>query len=128
MFEPTAIPPKHPPLGTLIYDGTCAVCTTTIARRYRFFEHYGFAVMPLQSPEAAVRAQRDIATLMTAIHLVMADGRVFVGVDSFRVLFAHIGWLKPVAWLLRVPVVYTVAVRLYAEVAKRRHRNVCRLG
>ena len=115
-------------LGTLIYDGSCAVCTAAVARRYRFFERYGFAVMPLQSPEAAVRAQRDITTLMTAIHLVMADGQIFVGVDAFRVLFAHIGWLTPVAWLLRVPFVYTVAVRLYAEVAKRRHRNVCRLG
>ena len=123
-----ATPSAQNHLGTLIYDGSCAVCTSAVARRYRFFERYGFAVMPLQSPEAAVRAQRDIATLMTAIHLVMADGRVFVGVDSFRVLFAHIGWLKPVAWLLRVPVVYAVAVRLYAEVAKRRHRNVCRLG
>jgi predicted DCC family thiol-disulfide oxidoreductase YuxK len=124
MFEPTPFSPtsRH---GVIIYDGRCDMCTRSVGQRYRFFEKHGFAVVSLQTPGVPEYAHRDIDTLMSAIHLVMSDGRIFVGVDCFRRVLACIWWLKPVSWVLCVPVVHAIAVRVYAAVAKRRHRSAC---
>ncbi len=126
MSEPMPFSPP-PRLGVLIYDGSCDMCTAAIGHRYRFFENHGFAVASLQTPGIPEYAHRDTETLMTAIHLVMSDGRVFVGVDCFLVLFDHILWLRPLAWALRLPFVYSVARGVYAAVAKRRHVKQCPL-
>jgi predicted DCC family thiol-disulfide oxidoreductase YuxK len=106
--------------GLIIYDGTCGVCTSFVGKRAHFFEKHGFAVAPLQTPGIPEYAHRDIAELMTAIHVVTVDGYVVSGIDAFGVVAARVWWLWPVSMAMRVPVLKRVFGMIYAAVAKRR--------
>lgn len=119
----------HGRFGLIVYDGSCGVCTSFVGKRARFFETYGFSVTPLQTPGISEYAHRDIETLMTAIHVVLLDGRVLSGAEAFCVVVERIWWLWPLSVSLHVPVLKRGFGVLYAAIAKRRQglSRVCGL-
>src|SRR6266550_892553 len=96
------------PVATLIYDGECAMCRAS-PHRARF---------PHVSDEQC----------MTAMQLVLPDGRVLAGADAVPELFARIPHWRWVPALFALPGIRPVARRVYAWIARNRMRISCAAG
>ena len=86
-------------------------------------------ILPCRSSVRRERFPQVPETLcMTAMQLVLPDGRVLGGADAVPELLRRIrgwGW---VAGVFDVPVVRPLARRVYAWIAANRMRISCRLG
>jgi predicted DCC family thiol-disulfide oxidoreductase YuxK len=117
--------PRTP--AVLIYDGDCAMCRASALWLMRRALSSGeLEILPCRS---SVRRARYPAiadeVCLTAMQLVLPDGRVLSGADAVPELLRRIrgwGW---VARLLDLPGVRPVARRVYAWIAKNRMRISC---
>jgi len=119
--EPSMSP--HPELGspTLIYDGECGICQQSVALLKRWDREHVLRYVPFQDTAAVARFGIALPKLAAAMHLVLADGRIYSGADAMPrllALFPGKRWLAP---LFRIPGVLPLARRIYAWIAMRRH-------
>ena len=116
--------------ATLIYDAECAMCRASAMWLMRRALSGGeLEILPCRS---SVRRERfpqvPEALCMTAMQLVLPDGRVLGGADAVPELLRRIrgwGW---VAGLFSLPPVRPVARRLYAWIAANRMKLSCAVG
>ncbi|ABM36796.1 thiol-disulfide oxidoreductase DCC family protein [Polaromonas naphthalenivorans] len=112
---------------TLYYDGSCPMCHAEMhnlmLRNTRELLAFVDISVPGFSGQPPGATQHDLMTLM---HARQADGTVIKGVDVFRLAYAAagLGWVSA---LFRLPVVSTVADRLYPYLARYRNRIPRRL-
>jgi predicted DCC family thiol-disulfide oxidoreductase YuxK len=113
--------------GTIIYDGSCGVCSATVGKRYAFFERYGFAVLPLQTEGLTAWVGETETVLMTAIHLKTSDGRLLKGPECVIEVASKIWWMWPFYITMKIPLCKKLLGWAYAQVAKRRQKisGVC---
>ena len=113
--------------AVLIYDGECAMCRASALWLMRLALSRGeLEILPCRSDPRRVRfPQVADEACMTAMQLVLADGRVLAGADAVPELLRRIrglGWLAAFfAW----PAVRPLARRFYAWIAKNRMRLSC---
>lgn len=107
----------------LLYDGECRYCRGWADRLRRMDPDHAIVLVaaaeqdrlpgvPFIEPDALDRA----------IHLVLPDGRVLVGVDAAVSVLRRLPRWRWVAGLFRIPGVGLLADRAYQWVAARRHR------
>jgi predicted DCC family thiol-disulfide oxidoreductase YuxK len=110
------------------YDGSCGLCQKTVAvlRRLDLMDRVEFhdALRDWPSIHAAFPMLRQEDCLET-MHVVTAGGEVRTGFDAYRAISWSIPRLWPVAPLLYVPGVPFAGRRVYARVARNRHRAGC---
>ena len=117
---------------TLVYDGDCEFCDRTVRLLKRWDLQDRVRPIPLQSARLATYGiSRSAAE--EAMHLVSPAGEVWRGAEAAREIFGLMPGGRPLAWLFRVPGVLRLAERVYAWIARRRHRfgcssEVCRRG
>ena len=119
-----------PATATLIYDAECSVCRASARWLMRRASSSGqLEILPCRS---GVRRQRfpHVAEeqCMTAMQLVLPDGRVLGGADAVPELMRRIrgwGW---VAGVFSIPGVRPIGRRVYAWVARNRMKISCALG
>jgi len=110
----------------LLFDGDCGFCRDWVRRLQRWDRRDAIDYVPSQEREriAGLPPLREDA-LARAIHLVAPDGTVTAGARTLPVL----GRYLPSGWLLRAVVAFPGALwigdRVYAWVARRRHRLGC---
>jgi len=115
--------------AVLIYDGDCAMCRASamwIMRRA--LSRGALEILPCRS-DARRRRYPDIAeaTCLTAMQLVLPDGRVLAGGDAVPEILRRVrgwGW---VASVFSVPGARPIARRVYAWIARNRMRISCAL-
>ncbi|MDI3381315.1 thiol-disulfide oxidoreductase DCC family protein [Xenophilus aerolatus] len=105
---------------TLYYDGSCRLCSGEI-RNLMARDTAGRLAFVDCSPEGFVGGPAPRAALMDAIHAVDAAGRVYTGVETFRVAYAAVG-LPVVSTLLGLPGLSHAAARAYPVLVRHRHR------
>ena len=117
---------------TVLYDGACNLCRSSVARVRRMDS--GARIELLDLHDASVTARFPQVNSDEAMRLMQAvdpGGRVYSGADAWaRIGLTLPGW-KLVAWLLLVPGIHFVAQHLYAWVARNRYRwnrEVCEDG
>ncbi len=116
--------------ATLIYDGECSLCRASALWLMRRALSSGMLeILPCASK---VRRTRFPAiteeACMTAMQLVLPDGRVLAGADAVPELMRRIrgwGW---VAGVFALPGVRPIARHVYAWVARNRMRISCGVG
>ncbi len=114
--------------ATLIYDGECAMCRASALWVMRLALSRGaLEILPCRSePRRARFPQVSDAACMTAMQLVLPDGRVLAGADAVPELLQRIRGLGWLATLFALPGAGPVARRFYAWVARNRMRLSCR--
>jgi predicted DCC family thiol-disulfide oxidoreductase YuxK len=105
---------------TLYYDGSCRLCSGEM-RNLRAHDTAGRLAFVDCSPEGFTGGPAPRAALMTTLHAVDAAGRVYTGIESFRVAHAAIG-LPTISALLGLPGLSQAAARAYPVLARHRHR------
>jgi predicted DCC family thiol-disulfide oxidoreductase YuxK len=116
---------------TLLYDGSCGLCTTTAATVRRLDLLARVALVDV-SRDWAIAAARfpwlDQATCLTDVHLVTSQGRTASGFDTYRELAKTlpIGWLA--VPLLFMPGIAAAGRMMYRRVADHQTRITCAIG
>lgn len=114
-------------VAVLIYDGECAMCRASALWLMRRALSAGrLEILPCRS-EARLERFPQVAeeACLTAMQLVLPDGRVRAGADAVPELLRRIrgwGWL---AGVFDLPGIRPLARRVYAWVARNRMRLSC---
>ena len=117
--------------AVLIYDGECSMCRGSalwLMRRALAGGARDLEILPCRSP---VRRERYpfIAdeTCITAMQLVLPDGRVLAGADAAPEILRRIPRWRWIAAFFALPGARPVARRVYAWIAGNRMRLSCGL-
>jgi predicted DCC family thiol-disulfide oxidoreductase YuxK len=116
-------------VATLIYDAECAMCRASALWLMRRALSAGrLEIVPCRSSvRRAQFPQVAEETCLTAMQLVLPDGRILSGADAVPELLRRIrgwGW---VAGVFALPGVRPLGRRVYAWVARNRMRISCTL-
>jgi predicted DCC family thiol-disulfide oxidoreductase YuxK len=111
---------------TLIYDGECAFCRRSVGL-LRKWDHYGRIRYVMLQDAVSLHRLPPIPRedLERAMHLVAPSGEIFSGADALRALLPVLKWGRAAAAIFNVPGVPALARRIYAIVARNRHRLNC---
>jgi len=117
-------------IATLIYDGDCAMCrASALWIMRRALSRGALEILPCRSRVRAERFPQVPETgCLTAMQLVLPDGRVLSGADAVPELLRRIrgwGWA---AGVFAVPGLRPLARRAYAWIARNRMRISCTLS
>jgi len=112
-------PTTGSPRLTLLYDGLCPICAREVNFMRRRDREGRLAFVDIADPDFEPRRYgTDLATVMAAMHGVLPDGKLVVGLEVFRRAYALLGLNWLVAWtdwpLLRP--VANLGYRLFARV------------
>ena len=108
------------PLLTIYFDASCAICSAEMGA-LKARDTAGRLNLVDCSPADFTSGPAPRETLMAAIHVVDAEGRVHVGVPAIRICRAAVG-LSSGGVLLDLPLVAPLADRAYALLARNRYR------
>lgn len=115
------VPDSLPAQPTLIYDGECGLCRQAVGVLQRWDREQVLRLVPFQDAETVARFGIDLPALAAAMHLILPDGRVYAGADAAPELLRRLRGKRWLAALFRIPGVLTLARRVYAWIAARRH-------
>lgn len=108
-------------MQVMVFDGDCAFCSSSVdvARRVATA---GIVFVPYQTADLESLGI-DRATCEAVVQYRDRDGRWHAGSDAVAMLLRESGmvWWLP-GWVLMLPGVRVVASRVYAWVARNRHR------
>jgi predicted DCC family thiol-disulfide oxidoreductase YuxK len=119
--------------AVLIYDGDCAMCRASalwLMRRAlgRGGDAEELEILPCRSPVRRARFPAiDEATCLTAMQLVLPDGRVLSGADAVPEILARLPRWRWLRHAFDLPGTRPLARRAYAWIARNRMRLSCRL-
>ena len=109
------------PLGWILYDGRCGLCSTLANRWSRRAESIGFACASNNSEWVLQKMSPARDRFTKEVCLLLRDGGTLYGVDVYLFLMSRIWWLKPLGFLLGLPGVRHFTIWLYTQIARRRH-------
>ena len=116
------------PALTLYYDGHCAICRDEVARLRRWDKAGRLAYADIAAPDfSSAPAGVDLLALNTEMHVLAADGRLLVGIDSLLAVYTLVGrgWMVAP---LRVAALRPLFSALYRSFARNRYRLSALLG
>ncbi len=108
--------------ATLIYDGTCPICSGTVAWIKKNEREDAFEMVPCQSDSPGRRyPDIDFDECMRAMHLVLPDGRVLAGEQALPEIFTRLRRYRAVALAFKLPGAETLVRILYRWFALQRY-------
>jgi predicted DCC family thiol-disulfide oxidoreductase YuxK len=107
--------------GWVFYDGRCGLCTGSVRRFGRLLRRHHFALAPLQAPWVIKRLALTHDELLLEMRLLTRDGDLLGGADALMAIARQIWWLRPVAWLARIPLARVWMRKAYRQLALRRY-------
>lgn len=115
--------------AVLIYDAECPMCRASALWLMRLALSRGqLEILPCRASVRAARfPQIGEATCLTAMQLVLPDGRILAGADAVPELLRRIRGLGWLAALFALPGMRPPARRVYAWIARNRMRISCAL-
>ena len=114
--------PQTPDLF-VFYDGACSLCRASIAPVQRLDAHQRIEFLDLHDPAAQKRfPEIDRELAMRWMQAVDARGRISSGVEAWaRIGLRLPGW-RYLSWILLVPGIRWLAVKIYSWIARNRYR------
>ncbi len=125
----TALAPEGP--AVLVYDGDCSMCRASalwLLRRALAGGARSLEVLPCRSPARRRRfPQISDEACLSAMQLVLPDGRVLAGADAVPDILRRIPRWRWLAGLFALPGARPLARRVYRWIADHRMGLSCRL-
>lgn len=107
---------------TLIYDGSCGLCTESIGWIRWLDSGHRIETLPYQNPEVWRRYPTlDPAAAEQSVQCVAADGTVYSGALAVREVLSQLPALQPLTIAWRLPGVPPLLSMLYRRVSEHRH-------
>jgi predicted DCC family thiol-disulfide oxidoreductase YuxK len=113
---------KEKERATLIYDGNCPICSGTVKWIRENEEEGAFEMLPCQSDRMDLEypeVKRDAC--MQAMHLVLPDGKVFVGERAMPEIFLRLKRYRFAVTFFKLPGAQTFSRIAYRWFADRRY-------
>lgn len=108
--------------ATLIYDGTCPICSGTVKWIREHEQEGAFEMLPCQSERRGAEfPDVESAECMRAMHLVLPDGKVFAGEKALPEIFLRLRRYRFAAAFFKVPGAATLSRIAYRWFADRRY-------
>ena len=113
--------------AVLIYDAECPMCRASAMWLMRLaMSGRALEILPCRSPVRVTRfPQVGEAACLTAMQLVLPDGRTLAGADAVPELLRRIRGLGWLAALFALPGMRPLARHVYAWIARNRMRISC---
>jgi predicted DCC family thiol-disulfide oxidoreductase YuxK len=109
--------------ATLIYDGSCPLCSGTIAWIRENEIENSFVMLPCQMEETLSRfPEIKRADCMNAMHLVLPNGTVLVGEQAMPEVFLRLKHYRFAAFLFKLPGSQAISRIAYRWFADRRYK------
>ena len=117
---------KQPAL-TVFYDQQCPLCNRTVLTLNHFdiFSRVTFKSAQEYAAQYPALAGISEATLLTDLYALDSQNKVYSGVDTYSQILLKMGYLSPIGFILRLPVIYQIAVKKYRAIADSRLRITC---
>ena len=110
---------------TVVYDGTCKVCTR-LANVLRRWERGQLEVVASQAPGVTGRFPWIPASAYAqALQLIGPEGRTWQGSAAIEQLLNVLPRGRLIAWIFHVPFIRTIADRFYRWFARNRYHLGC---
>ena len=108
----------------VVFDGECALCRRWIQRLEAWDRDGTLDTVPYQDPSVSGRFPWiPPEAFRESVQVVAPDGRTWSGAGAAERLANLLPGGAPLAWIFRLPLVRSIADRVYAEVARRRARS-----
>jgi predicted DCC family thiol-disulfide oxidoreductase YuxK len=122
--EATAAGPARP--YTVVYDGTCKVCTRLAGLLERWDTRDELEIVPFQNSSVLDRFPWiPAAAYAEAMQLVGPGGRTWQGADAIERLLEILPYGMLLGWAFRVPFFGSLFSRFYRWFARNRYRFGC---
>jgi predicted DCC family thiol-disulfide oxidoreductase YuxK len=112
---------------TVVYDGTCNVCTKFIDALTKLDRQHQLEILPSQTAGLAMRFAwiPDHAYSESIQVIRRADGRTWQGAAAIEQLLDALPKGGMVSWIFRVPFMRPIAERFYRWFARKRYKFGC---
>ncbi len=112
---------------TVVYDGSCKVCTSLVAVLAEWDRDGVLEIVPSQAPGVQARFPWITPRMYAdSIQVVRAsDGRTWQGAGAIEAIVKAVPEGRLIGWIFAIPLVRPLAERLYYWFARRRYRFGC---
>jgi predicted DCC family thiol-disulfide oxidoreductase YuxK len=115
---------------TVYYDGACPRCVRERRRYERLAGTSGERVCWFDITGREDRLREigiDPRKALTELHVRDENGRIASELDAYILLLERVAFLRPLAWLIGLPVIRPLLARLYHKMVIRRLKKSGRL-
>jgi predicted DCC family thiol-disulfide oxidoreductase YuxK len=101
---------------TVYYDGACPKCVRDRQNYEKLSDKSGEEVCWFDITGQESRLQElgiDPQKALTELHVQDANGRIYSEIDAYILLMRKVPVLKPLAWMIGLPLIRPVLARLY---------------
>ena len=122
-YEPTKENTPHPTKLVVYYDGACPKCIRDRRNYEKLAGRHGKEVYWFDITHQEKRLQElgiDPQKALMELHVSDAEGRVFSELDAYILLMNKVPLLKPLAWLISLPLIRPFLANLYHRQVNRR--------
>ncbi len=121
---------ENTPSLTVFYDGACPRCVKDRRRFEQMARNTGTQVQWLDITGRDEELQQlgiDPHAALTELHVQDASGHILRELDAYIALMRHVPRLKPLAWLIGLPLIRPALAHFYHWSVQRRLRRQGRL-
>jgi len=115
---------------TVYYDGACPRCVQDRQKYEKLAGKGGEAVCWFDITGQDERLRElgiDPRKALTELHASDENGQIHAELDAYRLLMGRVLLLRPLAWLIGLPLIRPVLARIYREGVTKRLRQSGRL-
>jgi predicted DCC family thiol-disulfide oxidoreductase YuxK len=117
------------PAGWILYDDSCGFCRRWVPLWENTLRKRGFAITPLQADWVREKLQLNETGLLQDLRLLLANGTLIEGADTYRYAAKRIWWAYPIYLFSIAPLGRSIFECGYRKFAKHRYQisHVCKL-
>ncbi len=122
-YDPTKENDPHPTKLVVYYDGACPKCIRDRRQYEKLAGHHGKDVYWFDITGQESRLHElgiDPQKALMELHVSDAEGRVNSELDAYILLMNKVPLLKPLAWLISLPLIRPFLANLYHRQVNRR--------
>ena len=122
-------PEKTAPAGWILYDESCGFCRRWVPFWESTLQKRGFEIAPLQADWVREKLAMSDAELLQDLRLLLANGELVSGADTYRYAMRRIWWAYPIYLFSVAPTGRKIFDWSYRRFAANRYKvsNACRL-